>query len=207
MIGLRIKGYKLIETIPYSAKDRVLAFWVKQVGRPNVRAFTYIGRRARRMVAIYVRSARNPICVDCGGFVPWEDAIPVRLDSKRAYVCQSCFRSYAYRNPTIFETLFGKPKGLYEQFHGNPPMRTRKVKIRVPNKGEKLVAIGKLVSVEYEPYGSSRRRKVRYTHELGDTGSRVLPEKPILATGKDGKGLFVIEDKSSPKFSSRGIVG
>jgi len=96
---LKIKGYSLIETIPYSAKDRVLAFWVRQVGRPNVRAFTYIGRKARRMVAIYIKKVANPVCIDCGSWIPWEEAVQVRLDSKRAYVCQGCFRSYAYRNP------------------------------------------------------------------------------------------------------------
>lgn len=63
MIGLKIKGYKLIETVPHSVKDKALAFWVKQVGRPNVRAFTYIGKRARRMVAIYVKTTRNMLRV------------------------------------------------------------------------------------------------------------------------------------------------
>jgi len=115
-------------------------------------------------------------------------------------------RTGAIENPIIFDTLFGKPKGLYESFHGNPP-QVRKVRVRVPNKGEQLVSIGRLTAIEYQPYGSSRRKRTTFIHKLGDTGSRMLPEKPILATGKNGKGLFVIEDKSSPKFTERGIEG
>jgi len=204
MIGLKIKGYKLIETIPYSAKDRVIAFWVRQVGRPNIRAFTYIGKRAKRMVAIYVRSAKNPVCIDCGSWIPWEEAVQVRLDSKRAYVCQGCFRSYAYRNPTIFETLFGKPKGLYEQFHGASPNLV-KIKYKMPDKP--LVKIGRLLEVTYLPELPSKRTGTAYTHKWGDTGSMTLPGKPILAVDKSGKNFYILKSSSRAKFSERGIVG
>ena len=109
-------------------------------------------------------------------------------------------------NPTLRLLKNRNPEGLYQQFHGNPP-KARRVKARVPNKGEKLIAIGKLVSVEYQPYGSSKRQRVHYTHNFGDTGDEMLPDKPILATGANGKGLYIIEDKASPFFSNRGIIG
>jgi len=110
------------------------------------------------------------------------------------------------KNPNILGFQIGKPKGLYESFHGNPP-KTRKLKIGVPEPGEKIIAIGRLHSLEYKPYGSSQHKKTLFSHKLGDDGNKVLPNKPILAVSEDGKQLFVVNDKSSYNFGERGIVG
>ena len=95
-------------------------------------------------------------------------------------------------------------KALYQSFHGVPPMQSRKVSVPKPS-GE-LTAIGRLVQVEYEPQPPSKRSGVRFYHKLGDTGERVLPDKPVLASDTNGN-LFIIPDRSRPKFGSRGIIG
>ena len=110
------------------------------------------------------------------------------------------------KNPNILGFQIGKPKGLYESFHGNPP-KTRKLKIGVPEPGEKIISIGKLINLEYLPYGSSKYKKTQFTHKLGDDGTKILPNKPILAVSEDGKQLYVINDKSKYKFGENGIVG
>jgi len=111
------------------------------------------------------------------------------------------------KNPNILGFQIGKPKGLYESFHGNPSQRKRKLKIQVPEKGEKLIAIGRLINLEYSPYGSSQYKKTHFTHKLGDNGNKILPNKPILAVSEDGKQLFIVNDKSFYKFGKQGIVG
>jgi len=110
------------------------------------------------------------------------------------------------KNPNILGFQIGKPKGLYESFHGNPP-KTRKLKIGVPEPGEKIISIGKLINLEYLPYGSSKYKKTQFTHKLGDDGTKILPNKPILAVSEDGKQLYIINDKSKYKFGENGIVG
>ena len=149
---------------------------------------------------------KNPIRHTKAGYF-WGSRGPYKTRAKALQVMRAIYASgYKGRNPSIFDNLFGKPKGLYEQFHENPP-KVRKTRIRVPNKGEKLIAIGRLTAVEYQPYGNSKRKKVIFRHKLGDTGSKMLSNKPVLATGANGKGLFVIEDESAPFFSERGIIG
>lgn len=106
--------------------------------------------------------------------------------------------TYGKQNPT---------GGLYKAFHGNPPV-ARRVKIRVPDKNERLVSIGRLEAIEYQPYGNSKRKRQVFRHRLGDTGSKMLSQRPILATGANGKGLFIVEDKAKKiRFGSRGIIG
>ena len=99
------------------------------------------------------------------------------------------------------------PLNLYQAFHGNPPKRMRKVNLPVPKKGSRLVKIGRLVDVTYQPEWPSRLAGRAFQHYFGDTGSIVLPEKPILATDSKGKNLFIIPDRSRPKFTRRGIIG
>ena len=99
------------------------------------------------------------------------------------------------------------PIGLYHSFHGNPPANVRKVNLPVPKKGEKLVKIGRLTHVVYRPENPSRLAGRTFEHLFGDTGVRVLPNQPILATDSKGENLFIIPDKARPKFSERGIIG
>ena len=97
------------------------------------------------------------------------------------------------------------PESLYQAFHGSPPRAIRKVAYEPP-KGQ-LVKIGRLVRIEYEPEYPSKRTGTRFYHELGDTGSIILPNKPLLVTDKKGKNLYIIKDKASTHFSERGIIG
>ena len=99
------------------------------------------------------------------------------------------------------------PLSLYQAFHGNPPARARKVKLPIPQKGERLIKIGRLHSVIYEPERPSQHRGKLFEHKLGDTGERMLREKPILATDSQGQNLYIIPDKARPKFTKRGIIG
>lgn len=98
-------------------------------------------------------------------------------------------------------------QSLYESFHGNPSKGTRKVKVNVPEPGDTLVKIGRLTELRYRPEEPSQHTGTEFYHKMGDTGRMVLRNKPILATGPDGKGLFIIDDKASPKFTDRGIIG
>lgn len=106
--------------------------------------------------------------------------------------------------PRTVELNPGQP--LYEAFHGKPPNRKRRLKVPVPT-GE-LVAIGRAVRIEYEPYGSSDHKQTRFFHEFGDTGEGRQPKLPILATDKKGKHLFIVPTSGKyPYFSERGIIG
>ena len=97
---------------------------------------------------------------------------------------------------------------LYKSFHGNPPQNVRAVNLPVPKKGEHLIAIGKAVSIVYTPYSSSKLSGKHFEHKFGDTGERMLPERPILATDKRGKALYLIpESRRYPRMTRRGIVG
>ncbi len=140
-------------------------------------------------------------CYECGRLISSLNAMPVRVGDKRAYLCRRCFYAGV---PSVAPRL--NPRRLYESFHGNPPV-TRKVNLPTPEKGDHLVAIGKLVSVVYEPFGSSRLKGHLYEHKLGDLGGKTLKEKPILATDSAGKNLYIVPDKARPKFTSRGIIG
>ena len=74
--------------------------------------------------------------------------------------------------------------------------------VRWPDSGETMVAIGRLTELRYKPYGSSNRSNTIFFHKLGDTGEKTLPDKPILATTADGKGLFILQDKAKPVFGN-----
>ena len=102
---------------------------------------------------------------------------------------------------------FGNPS-LYQAFHGNPPVRERKVDLPVPKKGAKLLKIGRLIAVEYEPEFPSKLKGIHYRHESGDTGRTILKNKPILATDEKGKALYIIPtSKKYPRMTGKGIVG
>jgi len=99
-------------------------------------------------------------------------------------------------------------KNLYEDFHGARPIRERMVDLPEP-KG-KLIKIGKLVRLEYEPDYPSQYQGTRFYHNSGDTGTKKLKTNLILCTDEEGKNLFLI--KANPKakhpyFSERGIIG
>ena len=97
---------------------------------------------------------------------------------------------------------------LYEKFHGAPPKTLKRVRVATPKEGEKLVAIGRLIELVYEPFGSSKRKGVQYVHEMGDEGEgKHNPEKPILAVSQDGKDLYIIKNGAKTRFSGRGILG
>ena len=93
---------------------------------------------------------------------------------------------------------------LYRSFHGVSPKGTRRVK--VPRAEGRLIAIGRIVRIEYEPYGSSKRKGIHYYHIMGDDGRKIHREKPILATSEDGKSFFIVKDQAKTHFTSRGII-
>ena len=96
-----------------------------------------------------------------------------------------------------------KNPSLYESFHGNPPANIRKVHIKDP---KRLVKIGRLKSLVYEPEAPSKRKGTHYEHAFGDYGYKFKKgQEPILAVSEDGKQLFVVEGKYI--FGERGIVG
>jgi len=95
---------------------------------------------------------------------------------------------------------------LYEDFHNATP-KTREVDLPVPDEGDKLCAIGRLESVTYTPYGSSSLRGRHFEHKSGDTGEKILKNKPILASDSKGKHLYIIPDRSRQKMTERGIIG
>ena len=97
-----------------------------------------------------------------------------------------------------------KASELYQAFHGANP-KVRRVRY-VPPK-EPLVAIGYITDITYLPYGSSKRKGTAYQHLWGDTGSKVLREKPILAVSQDGRNFYILRNRSSARFSERGIIG
>jgi len=99
------------------------------------------------------------------------------------------------------------PEGLYDAFHGSPPMRIRKVRYEPPK--SPLIKIGKLVRVEYQPEHPSKRTGTRYYHEMGHTGTSILKSNLILATDQKGKNLYLLKDKDTkyPYFSKLGIIG
>lgn len=100
-----------------------------------------------------------------------------------------------------------KPNPLYEDFHGKPPQRVRRANLPVPNPGETLVVLGRLTHVVYQPYGNSQYAGTHFEHKMGDTGYKVLKDKPLLCTDKQGKNLYIVPDKAKPHVTERGIIG
>lgn len=96
--------------------------------------------------------------------------------------------------------------GLYQAFHGNPPREVKRLQIRLPKRGERLIKIGKLSSLQYEPEPPSQRTGSRFEHEFGDYGYKFRRgQEPLLAVSADGKQLYILAGRY--RFSARGIVG
>jgi len=96
---------------------------------------------------------------------------------------------------------------LYERFHGNPPANLKRVVVATPKEGEKLVAVGRIIEIVYEPFGSSKRKGIHFVHTMGDLGGgRFNREKPILAVSQDGKSFYIIKDRALTHFTERGII-
>jgi hypothetical protein len=98
-----------------------------------------------------------------------------------------------------------KASKLYQDFHGIQP-RPRMVRYEAPV--EPLVAIGDLVNIEYKPRRGCRAG-THFTHESGDTGTRILKTNLILAVDATGKNFFLLRKNGSryPVFTERGIIG
>lgn len=99
------------------------------------------------------------------------------------------------------------PVSLYQSFHGVAPVRKRPVYYEEP-KGE-IIKIGRLARIEYEPEPPSKHTGIRYTHEAGDLGHKIIKSNAILATNKQGTQLYIVRDKKKkyPIFNRRGIIG
>lgn len=94
---------------------------------------------------------------------------------------------------------------MYAAFHQRQPTRSRMVSVPLPE--GPLIAIGKTIRIEYEPYGKSRHVGTRFFHNFGDLGERMIKERPILVSDRKGNIFFVPESKKYPHFSERGILG
>ena len=94
---------------------------------------------------------------------------------------------------------------LFQKFHGAQPT-TRQVEFNPP-KGKKLIKIGRAVSVVYEPESPSKLVGKQYEHKWGDTGDKMLKNRPLFCTDASGKNFFLINDKARPYFNERGVIG
>lgn len=95
--------------------------------------------------------------------------------------------------------------GLFQKFHGANPT-TRQVEFNPP-KGKKLIKIGRIVSVVYEPEPPSKLSGKQFEHKWGDTGDKMLPHRPLFCTDISGKNFFIVNDKARPYFNERGVIG
>lgn len=107
-----------------------------------------------------------------------------------------------------YEKIKNNPVNLYQDFHGNPPVKKVKVYYEAPD-GEEIVKIGRLVRIDYTPEANSRYEGTHFTHESGDLGHKTIKSNAILATNKSGTQLYIVKEKKGkyPKFSGRGILG
>lgn len=147
------------------------------------------------------RSRMNPIRKTRKGWW-WGGRGPFKTRKKAVEVARAAYSTGYRGNPADGGSSGGS---LYEDFHGVPPARVRKMRLPVPKKGARLIKIGRLLELTYLPEEPSQRVGTAFRHEFGDTGSVVLPDKPILAT--DGEHFYIIPDKSKAYFEERGIVG
>jgi len=98
--------------------------------------------------------------------------------------------------------------GLYESFHGVPPSKQTKVYYEPPPK--RLIQIGELTQINYNPRNPSKKHGTEFYHKSGDDGKTILPNNLILATDEEGKNLYLVrknKDTKRPYFSDRGIIG
>lgn len=144
------------------------------------------------------KNPKNPepkwVCPNCGAVI-WT---PMPQAMLKCPVCG--------KKTKLGETKTN-PTRLYEKFHGTSPRRLRKVSFRNPKPGEKVVKVGRLVELVYHPEPPSKRSGSQYIHSFGDYGFKFKNVQPVLAVSNDGKQLYIINDKASPKFGEKGIVG
>ncbi len=111
-------------------------------------------------------------------------------------------------NPQTFYKSKSNSKSLYEKFHGANPARVRSIEVDIPPAGTKLVKLGMLESVIYQPESPSKLAGRHFEHKFGDYGYKFEGKnKPILASSQDGSHLFILKSNSRFKFGERGIVG
>jgi hypothetical protein len=149
------------------------------------------------------------VCPDCGQLMTfnlWDGAwwcFPgfggCNLKARERYL----FERLTKKNPN----LAGRAP-LYEQFHGNPPIRVRHMHYEPP-KGS-LIKLGTLSQINYRPEYPSQHQNTEFYHKAGDDGERILKSNLILATDQKGKNLYLlkIDPKSRyPHVTNRGIIG
>ena len=109
------------------------------------------------------------------------------------------------KNPA---TSLEKATDLYREFHGGEP-EISKLTLESRTIPDKLVVIGRLIAVEYEPTGGSSRKGDVYRHEWGDTGKRKVDTLHYFCTDESGREFYLIKGKpqSYPIFNERGVVG
>jgi hypothetical protein len=101
-----------------------------------------------------------------------------------------------------------EPPKLYTAFHGDNPKGLRKVEL--PKPVGRLILVGKLVELTYQPAENSKLAKNQFVHAFGDTGDAKLPSNSMLATDESGKNFFIVRSTTTikrPFFSERGIIG
>ena len=194
-IGDRVQTVPLGVSGAYRMRGTITGF--RLVGRKGVPSKSLseavLDNKRLAPISLLEHISYNPIRHTSEGWF-WGTKGPFSTKSKAVSVMRAVYASgYKGKNPT----------SLYQAFHGANPGKIRKVKIEVP---KRLIKIGRLISLDYEPENPSKRKGIRYTHKFGDTGERMLPEKPLLAASKDGKQLFIVNDGSSTHFSERGII-
>ena len=93
----------------------------------------------------------------------------------------------------------------YSDFHGTRPIRVRRVTLPNP-KGGKVMKIGRLISLTYEPESPSALKGSHFSHTFGDFGTlKFGKRKPLLVT--DGTNLYIVRDGAPYYFDKRGIIG
>ena len=164
----------------------------------------------------YYKRVRTKTCPECGYPMinvehKWKGLKKKVARFPRAWYCanQDKYFStgfYGDENPKNSTNQSFTAKSDYQKFHGNPPQRRRKMNIRMPKKGKPLWVLGRVPEIRYEPYGSSQHKGTTFRHKFGDTGSRVLPHKPLLVT--DGVDIWFAHEKGSTlHVNERGIIG
>ena len=114
----------------------------------------------------------------------------------------------ADKNPTELED---RPTGLkdrqYSGFHNAEPTKVRRVEAPIPQ--GHLIAIGRAVKIEYEPYGASKHVGTRFFHLWGDEGDSKKKSNTLICADENHD-IFLIKDDPNlkrPYMSDRGIIG
>jgi hypothetical protein len=95
----------------------------------------------------------------------------------------------------------------YAGFHETEPTHARRVEAPIPQ--GHLIAIGRAVKIEYEPYGASKHNGTRFYHLWGDIGAQQMKSNTLLCADENHN-VFLIKDDPNlkrPYMSDRGIIG